>query len=191
MVAVTFLLVSCLVAVCIAQPARPNPPETFFADVFVEIHDSDHPVFGRGFFAQDATLGHRVESGTFEDNTTLTGIALYDKGFEYIYRSAPGSSPSCQVRALNGTIPKYWGWVASATYEGTRPDPYIHTTLNIWRYRPGAGFEFELGVGQTTPNVPVLSNLYQTSTDTLTYFNQFFAVTPNAGNFTVPSICLQ
>lgn len=41
-----------------------------------------------GFFAQDATLGHRVESGTFEDNTTLTGIALYDKGFEYIYRSA-------------------------------------------------------------------------------------------------------
>eukprot|EP00731_Ephydatia_muelleri_P023593 Em0015g1176a len=183
-------VLACVFVLCSAQPPPvPKIPETFYSSVYVELHSAEGTLFGRGNFAQDFNAGHLVENATTDDGTDYLGLALYDKGEDYVYRAPKGATPSCQSRSLSGTIPSYWGWVANATFRGYFPDPYTHRNLSVWYFEPGFGTRFELGVSEQDPNLPVFNNLYRTSGDSKVYFFSFYAVTPASGNFTVPAAC--
>ncbi|KAL5478142.1 hypothetical protein EMCRGX_G025031 [Ephydatia muelleri] len=183
-------VLACVFVLCSAQPPPvPKIPETFYSSVNVELHSAEGTIFGRGNFAQDFNAGHLVENATTDDGTDYLGLALYDKGEDYVYRAPKGATPSCQSRSLSGTIPSYWGWVANATFRGYFPDPYTHRNLSVWYFEPGFGTRFELGVSEQDPNLPVFNNLYRTSGDSKVYFFSFYAVTPAPGNFTVPAAC--
>lgn len=44
-------------------------------------------VYFAGNFAQDFNAGHLVENATTDDGTDYLGLALYDKGEDYVYRA--------------------------------------------------------------------------------------------------------
>jgi len=172
----------------IAPPA-PNISETFESLLHVEDRRSNATYYGQGEWAQNFGLGESVQQWDIEGpngNDHFLYLARYDTEKSYTLNEL---NRTCTVGNLTGTIPANWGWLASATFEGTF-NINEHFQVNVWNLLISPN-NFTLATPSNNNNIPVFYSHHDLSTNNTLYveFTAFNPTTPNNNWFNVPSQC--
>jgi hypothetical protein len=214
-----FLLLSLAFALATPPRPNPNPNFRAIVKLEIHEHSNGTSpvIFGTADIAVDFTDGKVAESVQLEKYPQYDTYVLqrYDLGlmvsFVRVIFSFPFFSLSlalsrsilryscislhqyiitgegnCTQSPINPPMPNEWAWIASASYNGTKI--FRHVTYDLWTYAQG-GYNIELAVSQSNPNVPVLVNSYGPTQDVLEYFVSFTPGVPPAGRFNVPPQC--
>jgi hypothetical protein len=177
-----------LVAVCFAQQ-KPNIPETFSSAGAYEFHDNRGTFFGEFVNDRDQGKNEAVENATYKVGDNLEHyelLELYSLGKRYTIRDEGKGDVHCQVEDVSGSLPKFWSWLADATFKGNVT--YHEVLYDQWMNNVG-GVEFLVLVPQDDPNVPKFLRRRSGPTITGFEFRMFSATEPAQSDFSVPKEC--
>jgi hypothetical protein len=179
-----------LATAVLAQPPRPNPPETFEGHTEMEVRvnttDGWQSFFGHGWYAVNQPKGQGVQEYIFEGYPEYDMFVLerFDLGFTYDIEAS--NKTHCNVHAVNHTFPPVWGWLSQATYKGE-----IHhhmEKLDLWELTLGYA-TVGLAVRASSPNTPVWFRRKSPTREVNVYFQRFWDHVPAPYLFNVPPAC--
>lgn len=182
-----FVCFFAFIALVVADPPRPNPSETFFAEVGVESHDHDSHLFGEGVWGidQPANKGvedYRLRSGIHEVRSYT--LQRFDIGEVFEIDSI--DSQECRERVVNGSMPPFWEFLKYAKYIGK--DIFRHAEVDLWE-ATFAGTALRLGVIAPEYNRPAFFERRSGSHQFVVEFHKFDNVTVDPKHFDIPSEC--
>lgn len=176
-----------IVALAHAAPPKPKLPDVFESRVYVDLHMHNETmnvtIRADGWWALDEPDGKALEDYRFAGHheEDIFFLQRYDTGFVYEVRD-----DKCDRRAVNGTIPPVWGWLAQATYQGQHK--FGNQVVDLWEAQIGYA-NVSVGVDTKDANLPLFYARRGPQREVIVFFEHFDARKPSPNLFFPPHIC--
>jgi hypothetical protein len=127
------------------------------------------------------------EDNEFDDDAdSFETLERYDTGHRYQIHMM-NMTTKCDTAPLTGAMPKVWGWVAMAKYNGT--ETFANQKVDVWQSMTKYA-TLRLAVLSSDTTTPVYQTRIDNNHMTTTYqFTSWSPMAPNSTVFAVPASC--